>query len=298
MYKKAIMLSAIASTLSFAQISVTTTIFPLYDAAKAVGGDKIALTNLIPFGVEAHEFEPKAKEMAKLSKGDIFLTSGEVFEPWSAKVIKSLKIKEKTIDMSTKVKLIRSKAVANDHKEDNGHSHASYDPHYWLSIDNQIAITKEIAMVFTKKDPTNAKTYETNCAQYIEKLSTLKNYYEALNTCKNKKVIVNHDAFGYIANDYGITQYSISGMSPDTKPSAKQVAQLVKIVRNERINTVFFEEFASDKVAKTIAKEANVKTDALRPIENITADENQKNIGYIDIMRANLFKLKKAMDCQ
>ncbi|HOI83034.1 MAG TPA: zinc ABC transporter substrate-binding protein, partial [Campylobacterales bacterium] len=64
------------------------------------------------------------------------------------------------------------------------------------------------------------------------------------------------------------------------------------------INTVFFEEFASDKVAKTIAKEANIKTDALRPIENITPDESRKNIGYIDIMRSNLAKLKGAMDCR
>ncbi len=292
--KKTILTAVLLSKVAFAQLSVTVTIFPLYDAAKAVGQDKIALTNLIPFGVEAHEFEPKAKDIAKLSKSDIFVSSGEVFEPWSKKIVNSLKIKDKTLDMSQKVKLLKPK---NDH-EHHGHAHANYDPHYWLSIDNQISIAKELAASFSKKDPINAKFYEANAAEYAKKLSQLKKEYEALKECKNKKVIVNHDAFGYLANEYGITQYSISGMSFDAQPSAKQIAKLTDIVKKEKINTVFFEEFASDKVAKTIAKEAGVKTDSLRPVENITLEESQKNIGYIDIMRQNLTKLKGAMDCK
>ena len=87
-------------------------------------------------------------------------------------------------------------------------------------------------------------------------------------------------------------------MSPEDKPSAKQISELINLVKNEKINTVFFEEFASPKVAKTIAKEANVKTDALRPAENITKDENKKGYGYLQIMEDNLEKLKSAMDCK
>lgn len=284
--KKALFYLFLLSSSVFAQPSVCVTIFPIYDAAKNVGKDKIALTNLVPFGTEAHEFEPKAKDIAKLSKCDVFITSGEVFEPWSTKIINSLKIKDKTIDMSKKVKLIKV--------GDQG----SYDPHYWLNIENQIAITKEIVSLLSKKDPANSKTYEANGAEYIKKLTTLKAEYEAIRKCKNKKVIVNHDAFRYLSNEYGIKQYSISGMSPDAKPTAKQIADLIEIAKKEKINTVFFEEFASDKVAKTIAKEANIKTDALRPVENITIEENRKNIGYIEIMKSNLQKLLGAMECR
>lgn len=295
-----IVLSLAISSLVFANVSVTTTIFPLYDAAKAVGGKNIALTNLVPFGVEAHEFEPKAKEMAKLTKSDLFIYSGEVFEPWSPKIIKSLKIADKSVDMSKKVKLLQAKTAEHGHE---GHNHtkdhhATYDPHYWLHIDNQIAVSKEMVTLFGKKDPTNAKTYEANANEYIKKLNTLKDEYQALKTCKNKKIVVNHNAFEYLANDYDIKQYSISGMSPESRPSPKQIAKLIDLVKKEKINTVFFEEFASDKVAKTIATEAGVKTDALRPVENITVEENNKNIGYIDIMKSNLAKLKGAMDCQ
>lgn len=295
MIKKIITLSALVVS-AFAEVSVTTTIFPLYDAVKNVGGDKVRLNNLVPFGVEAHDFEPKPKDMAALSKADLFIVSGDVFEPWNKKIISSLKLKDKTVDMSQKVKLLKAKD--DDHAHGHGHGHTSYDPHYWLSIDNYIAVAKETAAILSKKDPTNTKVYEANLAGYLKKLEALKGEYEALKTCKNKKVIVNHDAFGYLSNDYKITQYSISGMSPESKPSAKQIAKLVEIVKKEKINTVFFEEFASDKVAKTIAKEAGVKTDALRPVENITIEEAQKGVGYIDVMRQNLSKLKGAMDCK
>lgn len=297
MFKKTILLGALLTTTAFAKITVFVTIFPLYDAAKNIAGDKADVVNLVPFGVEAHDFEPKAKDMALLSKSDLFITSGEGFEPWSKKVISSLNIKNKALDMSAKVKLIKPQSMGDDHGH-HGHSHAAYDPHYWLNIDNQITIAKETAAAFSKKDPQNTKFYNDKASVYISKLTELKKEYETLKSCKNKKVIVNHNAFGYLSSEYGIKQYTISGMSPDAKPSSKQIARLIDVAKKEKINTVFFEEFASDKVAKTIAREANIKTDALRPIENITLDESRQNIGYIDIMRSNLAKLKGAMDCK
>ncbi|QIR75104.1 zinc ABC transporter substrate-binding protein [Sulfurospirillum diekertiae] len=286
-------LAAALSSVMFADVSVTTTIFPLYDVVKTIGGDKVKLTNLVPFGVEAHEFEPKAKDIAALSKSDFFIISSPVFETWSTKVISSLKIQDKTIDMSQKVKLIELKHSEHEHAHKE-----SYDPHYWLSIDNYMNVAKEVATLLSTKDPENAKLYEANLATYLAKLEALKTDYEVLKSCKNKKVIVNHDAFEYLAHEYGITQYSITGMTPETKPSPKQIAQLIDLTKKEKITTVFFEEFASDKVAKSIAKEANVKTDALRPVENITVAESKKGIGYIDIMKENLIKLHDAMDCQ
>jgi len=284
------------STAVFADVSVTTTIFPLYDIVKNVGGDKVKLTNLVPFGVEAHEFEPKAKDIANLSKSDFFIISSPVFEPWSKKIISSLKIQDKTIDMSQKVKLLE---IKHDDHDAHGHEHkGSYDPHYWLSIENYMSVAKEVTTLLSTKDAENAKIYEANYEAYLAKLQALKTDYDVLKSCQNKKVIVNHDAFEYLAHEYGITQYSISGMTPETKPSPKQIAKLIEITKKEKINTVFFEEFASDKVAKSIAKEANVKTDALRPVENITVAESKKGVGYIDIMRDNLVKLKASMDCQ
>ncbi len=295
-----------ASTTAFSNMTVTTTIYPLYSIAKEIGADKIKLQNLIPFGVEAHGFDPTPADMAKLSKSDIFITSSDSMEPWKDKIVKSLKIEEKVFDMSKYVKL-RTLQEENDehhedekgHKHEHEHEHEGIDPHYWVSLNNYILMTETITKLFIEKDSVNKDFYIQNSNNYLAKIKALKEKYDlSMDTCTNKKILVNHDAFGYFADDYGVKQYSISGMSPEDKPSAKQISELINLVKNEKINTVFFEEFASPKVAQTIAKATNAKIDALRPAENISKDENKKSYGYLQIMEDNLEKLKFAMDCK
>ena len=300
----------LASTTAFSNMTVTTTIYPLYNIAKEIGGDKIKLQNLIPFGVEAHGFDPTPADMAKLSKSDIFITSSDSMEPWKDKIVKSLKIEQKVFDMSEHVKLRTLQEDNDKHHEDeedekdkkghkHEHEHDGIDPHYWVSLNNYILMTETITKLFIEKDSTNKDFYIQNSNNYLIKVKALKEKYDSsMLTCTNKKILVNHDAFAYFADDYGVKQYSISGMSPEDKPSAKAISELINLVKKENINTVFFEEFASPKVAKTIANEAKVKTDALRPAENITKDENKKGYGYLQIMEDNLQKLKFAMDCK
>ena len=307
MIKKTLTMSLLLATTAFSDMTVTTTIYPLYSIAKEVGADKIKLQNLIPFGVEAHGFDPAPADMAKLSKSDLFITSSDAMEPRKDKIVKSLKIEQKVFDMSEYVKLRTLQEDNDEHREDekdkkghkHEHEHGGIDPHYWVSLNNYILMTEAITKIFIEKDAENKDFYTQNSNNYLAKVKALKEKYDStLSTCTNKKILVNHDAFGYFADDYNVEQHSISGMSPDDKPSAKQIAQLIELVKNEKINTVFFEEFASPKIAQTIAKATNVKIDALRPAENISKEENKKGYGYLQIMEDNLEKLKFAMDCK
>lgn len=288
MLKKLFAALILMGTNALADIVVSTTIYPLYNIVKEVGREKVKLYNIIPFGVESHGFDPSPTDIAKLSKSDLFITSSEAMEPWSDKIIKSLKIQNKTFDMSKYVKLRNME-----------HDHLVIDPHYWVSINNYLLMTKAITKVLIEKDSTNKDYYTKNSNDFLAKITSLKDKYDvSMKTCTNKKILVTHDAFGYFADDYGVKQYSVFGMTPQDKPSAKKISRLIEVVKKENINTVFFEEFASPKVAQVIANEAKVKTDTLRPAENITEEENRQGYGYLQIMEENLEKLKFAMSCK
>lgn len=291
MFKKSLSIGlAFICTSAVADIVVSTTIYPLYSIVKEVGKDKVRLYNLIPFGAEAHGFDPTPQDMAKLSKSDIFIVSSDAMEPWKDKIVKSLKIQSEVFDMSKHVKLRNT---------EHDHNNSTIDPHYWVSLSNYILMTEAITKLLIEKDGANKEHYKKNSADYLAKVTALKNRFDtSMKTCTNKKILVNHDAFGYFADDYGVKQYSISGITPEDKPSAREISSLISLVKKEKINTVFFEEFASPKVAQAIANEAKIKTDTLRPAENITEEENKKGYGYLQIMEENLEKLKFAMNCK
>lgn len=288
MLKKLFTVLILIGTNVLADIVVSTTIYPLYSIVKEVGREKVKLHNIIPFGVESHEFDPSPKDIAKLLKSDLFITSSEAMELWSYKVVKSLKIQNKTFDMSKYVKL-----------RNMGYEHSAIDPHYWVSINNYLLMTKAITKILIEKDSANRDYYTENSNDFLAKITSLRDKYDvSMKTCTNKKILVNHDAFGYFADDYGVKQYSISGITPEDQPSAKKISELISLVKKENINTVFFEKFASPKIAQTIANEAKVKIDILRPAENITEEENRLGYGYLQIMEENLEKLKFAMSCK
>lgn len=275
-------------------ISLST--FSLYDIAKHIGGDTVELVMIMPFGVDAHSFEPTPKLMTKIHDSDLVVYSGAGLEPW----IEGFDFKNKPIDMSEHVKLRKLRFGEEDehHHEEHIHNKNGVDPHYWLDTDNMISATKLITQELIKIIPSNKILYIKNRDLYIEMLENLdKDYKKELLTCKGDTITVNHNAFSYLAERYGFHVESLSGLSPEAEPSAKNMITLIEHVKEHNVSTLFFESFASDKAIKSIAKEANAKVDVLQPLGNITADEAKRNLSFEDIMRINLTKISKALGC-
>ena len=272
--------------------------FSLYDIAKNISQDTLELVMILPFGVDAHSFEPTPKLMAKILESELVVYSGAGLEPWT----ESFEFKSKVIDMSKSVNLLKLKKEAclhEEHEHEHNHTEEAVDPHYWLDIQNMITATKLLSEEFAKLSPKNRDLYKLNSDKHIAMLESIDaKYKKSLRECKKDTIIVNHNAFSYLSNNYGFHVEALSGLSPEAQPSAKSMVRLIEDIKEHGISTIFFESFVSDKVMKSIAHEAKVSIDVLQPLGNITRDEANKKLTFEDIMLDNLEKISKALVCQ
>lgn len=277
---------------------VSTSNFAIFDVIQHIGGDKIELVSIIPFGVDPHSFEPTPKQVAKLEKSDFFFYSGDVLEPWAD----HLALKTKKIDVSKYVALKKFEDEdehEGEHEDEHEHHHhGTYDPHYWLDIDNM----KQVAQLVTEKlstlEPKNKHLFEKNKLAYLKSLDQVDDIYkQSLLSCKQNTIIVTHNAFSYLAKRYDFEVESLTGLSTEAQPSAQDVKHIFQEIQDKNITVVFFEDFSNSKNIQTIADDLFIKVDNLQPLGNITANEHDQNLSYTDIMKINLEKIAEALQC-
>jgi zinc transport system substrate-binding protein len=278
-------------------IAVST--FSLYEAAREVGGDLVDVATIVPLGSDPHMFSPDPKQVAQISTSSLFVYNGAGFETWAENMKKTLPTTTGTLDMSQHVTLHASQKDAHEDHDKEDHHHGAYDPHYWLDIDNMIKMVKTMEIEFTKLIPAKKAVFHKNAMAYLSKLEMLKtDYTTGLSECKNRTLISNHDAFGYLAHANNLKNISIIGLSSDEQPSANVIAKIIAHIKEHGIKTIFFEEMINDNVAQTIARETGAKALPLQPLENISEDELKSHQTYESIMRSNLAKLTQAMECR
>lgn len=289
-----VQLSQAKLVLADSKLNVVTTFYPVYEFTKGVLGDEAKVSMLIKAGTEPHDFEPSTKNIATIQDADAFVYMDDSMETWVSSLSKSMDTSKKTIVKGTGDMLLMAgteEGDEEDHSEE-GHHH-EFDPHVWLSPLRAVTVVENIRDSFSKAYPDKADTFKVNAAAYIEKLKALdKEYSAALSTAKQKSFVTQHAAFGYLALDYGLNQISITGVSAESEPSAKRLAELAKYVKKYGIKYIYFEENASSKVAKTLASEADVKTAVLNPIESLTTKEIKAGEDYFSTMRKNLAALQ------
>lgn len=299
------------------KLKVYTSFYPMYDFAKKIGGDKVEVENLVPAGVEPHDWEPSTKDIAKLGESNVFIYNGAGMESWVEKLDGTFKEgKVSLVEASKGVKLIEAKESDHheeghedgkhedgkheDGKHEDEHSHeheGKYDPHTWLDPENAKIEMNNIKDAFIKADPKNKDTYEKNYQDNARKLDELnKKFKDSLSNTKKKEVVVSHSAFAYMLNKYGINQLGIEGLSPDSEPDASRMAEITKFAKEHDVKYIFFEELVNPKVSETIAKEVGAKTEVLNPLEGLTDKQVKDGEDYFSIMNKNLEVLIKALN--
>lgn len=255
--------------------------FALYEVAHNVGGDALTVRSIVPLGSDAHLFSPNPQDVIAISHSDLFIYNGGGFERWVEPLRQTLPSTMRSVDMSTKVNLLGN------------------DPHYWLDIDNMILMTQTLEEECSKLLPAQSALFHRNAQNYITQLQQLKlAYRQGLSECKNRVLVTNHNAFGYLAHANDLENVTIIGLSSDAQPSSATIASVVELVKKRHVKTIFFEEFISDHVAQTIAQESGAGVQSLQPLENISEDALKSHQTYLSLMGENLTKIREAMECR
>ena len=280
------------------KIKIVTTFYPMYDFTKNVVGDLGDVELLIPAGTEPHDYEPSAKDIAKITDSDVFVYNSLELETWVKDVLENVDQKKVTVvDASQNISLMEGTAHEDEDEEEHEGNDHELDPHVWL---DPVLAKKEVETIrdaLIKSYPEYKATFEKNATAYLDKLTELDQEYQAaFKEAKNRTFVTQHAAFGYLAKQYGLTQEPIAGISPDQEPSPSRLAELKKYIEANHISVIYFETTASSKVAKTLAKETGVELAVLNPLESLTQKEQDAGENYISVMKENLEALKKSIN--
>ena len=236
------------------KLKVMTTFYPVYDFTKNIVGDEGTVDLLIGAGSEPHEYELSAKGRAMIQDSDVFVYENENMETWVPNLLKSMKDKKtKVIDATKGMVLLPGLEEEHEHEGGEEHHH-EYDPHLWLSPHRAMKMVESIRDQLVAAYPDKKKTFEKNAQAYLKKLQALDQaYQDGLKDAKQKNFVTQHAAFRYLALDYGLNQVAISGISPDSEPSAARLRELTEYIKKNEIKVIYFEENASKSLAKTLS---------------------------------------------
>lgn len=305
------------------KVNVVTSFYPIYEFSKAIGGEDANVINLLPAGVEPHDWTPRSQDILNTSKAQLFLYNGAGLESWVPNFLKGLggDANVQTVEVSQGIELIEAEGddghghgggtedSAESHEEnhaENADNHEAneagaaadhhLDPHTWVSPKSAMVMAENIKNSFIQVDPAHQADYEARYDELIGKLQALDaKFTEELSAMPNKEIVVSHQAFGYLCRDYGLTQHPIMGLSPEAEPRAQDLVALSNLVKEEGIKYIFFEELVSDKLAKTLASETGVETLVLNPVEGLTKAQEQAGDNYFTLMEKNLQNLILAL---
>ncbi|MFF5517965.1 metal ABC transporter substrate-binding protein [Streptomyces coeruleorubidus] len=286
-----------AATGNTDKFDVVASFYPMAFLAEQIGGDHANVTSLTEPGQEPHDLEISTKQRAQLEEADaaLFLKG---LQPAVDEAVSQTGIKTK-IDAAGLTTLEDHGSTEHEHEGEGEEGHAeeeehARDPHIWLDPVKYAEVAEGVGKAFEKADPDHAADYKKNTAALVKKLNGLDGEFEnGLKDTRTKVFFTNHAAFGYLAERYGLTQEAISGLDPESEPSAARVKELQQEAKADGVTTVFYETLVSDKTAKTLAKDAKLKTDVLDPLEGIT--DKSRGDDYFQVMEANLKALQAAL---
>ena len=278
-------------------LQVLASFYPLQYITEAIGGDLVDVTSLTPQGAEPHDLELSPAKAREIGDADLVVYLSD-FQPAVDTAIAERKPTH-VVDAADAANLQAHELQgthdhAEEHAADDGHDHGELDPHFWLDPTRLAAVSEDVVAELSAVDPENAETYAARGAELTAELTDLDaQLTEGLSQCTSNLLVTTHEAFGYLADRYGLEQVGISGIDPDAEPSPARIKEVSAIVRDRGVTTIFFETLISPKVAQTLANDLGITATVLDPLESLSDPSGD----YRSVMLSNLEALRTGLGC-
>lgn len=233
--------------------SVVATTVQITALTNAIAYGHVDLTGIIPAGADAHEFEPTASHLTAIERADLILRNGIGLDDWL----------DDTLSANNDADVVTvTEGISPRKGEEDGEF--VDDPHVWHDPDNDKIMVDNIAAALARIDPSNTKYYEENAVNYKSKLDETKHQVQEIIAeipKPDRKLVTNHDAFGYFAQAFGleIVGAVIPAISTDVEPSAQETAELLDTIEREHVKAIFAESSVNADLAAQLASDAHVK---------------------------------------
>ncbi len=300
------------------RIQIVATLFPYYDFARAVAGDRADVTLLLSPGREAHSFEPTPLDAVTISEADVFLYNGGEGEYWVEEMLDAagehIAVKARMMDYVDALGEEFSEGMqgADDHDHDHNHgdhdhekneAHDSdaveYDEHIWTSPKNAAILCRAVCEAICRADAENTDFYRANCENYCAQLKTLDACFAILCTDAPRKLLVFADRFPmlYFCREYGLDyRAAFHGCSGDTEPSLATIKFLIDKVEDEDIPVVYTIDFGTKKVAAVVSECTGAAIETIYSMQTVSRADFDAGETYLTLMERNYEALRKGLN--
>lgn len=286
------------------KIQIIATLFPQYDFAKHIVGNRAEVKLLLNSGIETHNYEPTPKDMISINQSDLFLYTGASLEPWTNSIISSIDDNCLIEDISKGIEFITIEEFKEKHindfeyqhnEEKHNHEHNDiYDGHIWLNPLNAIKMIDNITTAICKIDEDNSEFYKNNAENYKNEIINLDSEMsELINNSTIKEIAVGGEfAYAYLVEKYNLNFVSVyTNCGEGEDPSIAKVKSVIDYINRNNMKAVFYEELSEGTVAKMIAEETKAEPLILYSIHNADISKDT----YISLFKKNIENLKKAL---
>lgn len=284
------------------RLRIVTTLFPYYDFARAIAGERAEITLLLVPGREAHSFEPTPLDAVTISRADVFVCNGGESEEWVEDMLDAA-----GEDIGTVVRMMDHAQTREEEfvegmqgaeNEEEDEEEPEYDEHIWTSPRNAVLLCNALCDVLCDADPAGAATYRANCAAYTGQLAELDGRFTALRAGAKRDLLVFADRMPllYFCGAYDLRyRAAFHGCSTDTEPSLATLKYLIDKVAEENIPVVYTVDLDSKKIAEVVAEATGAKIDTLYSLQTVSRTDFDRGETYLTMMERNLTALERGL---